>query len=93
MKTTTDAPPRSMLAAAVLAGVFGLAAATPAAAAECGLTVHRGDKVVLDSDVGPCDGNAIIITGPATLDLNGHTVSCVSRDGTIGSTSSAAAPR
>ena len=46
----------------------------------CGETVGPKEKVVLDSDVGPCDaqnGGGITIIGPATLDMNDFVLSCI----------------
>jgi parallel beta-helix repeat protein len=45
---------------------------------ECGAYLTGDETYVLTEDVGPCDGSApaITVVGPATLKLNGHTVSC-----------------
>ena len=58
---------------------------TPLAQAQlaCGGTVAGRTTVVLQADIGPCDDNAgpIRVHGPATLDLNGHTITCADLDG------------
>jgi parallel beta-helix repeat protein len=63
--------------AAVLVSTFlaVIGAATPAGATHvsCGQTIVS--RTILDSDVGPCTGNGIIIGADGvTLDLNGHRV-------------------
>lgn len=58
-------------------------AATHAKAAitqlDCGDTVLPGQKVKLEQSVGPCTQatGGITVIGPATLDLNGHSITCL----------------
>jgi len=62
----------------------GLAGGPAAAGAEvrCGDRVAPGQAVVLGGDL-TCDGDgaAVLVTGPAVLDLGGHTISCADADG------------
>lgn len=66
---------------AAIMGVLGstflvvLAPATPAGASHVGCGQTIVSRTVLDSDVGPCNGNGIIIGADGvSLDLNGHRV-------------------
>ena len=59
----------------LLAWVVASAVLLPApvlAALPCGHTVTA--DTVLDADVGPCTGTAIVLVGPAKLDLAGHAI-------------------
>ncbi len=54
---------------------LSLVPASWAANVPCGATITT--NTILDADLGPClPGNAVVVQGPATLDLNGKTVSC-----------------
>lgn len=67
----------------IMIGLVALACGSAAHALECGDRIEPGQKIVLDRDVGPCSWpNWITIVGPATLDLNGHQITC---DGVGGS--------
>jgi parallel beta-helix repeat protein len=47
-------------------------------AISCGDTVGPGGMVILDADLSGCSTSAAItLVGPVTLDLNGHTISCI----------------
>lgn len=55
-------------------------AGTPAGAEiHCGSTILPGERVQLDRNIGPCSAETggILVLGPATLDLNGHSVTCL----------------
>ena len=63
------------LAGAILPGRAG-------AQLQCGDRVAPGQQVVLGEDLA-CDGDgaAVVVTGPAVVDLNGFTISCADQDG------------
>lgn len=66
----------------VAAALAGLTLAGPAAAGlQCGDRVSPGQQVVLEEDLA-CDGPgaAVVVTGPAVVDLNGFTISCADLD-------------
>lgn len=66
-----------ILTSAGLLTVLSLASATGAHAVSCGDTITT--STTLTADLGPCGTNpALTVQGPATLNLNGHTVSCIS---------------
>lgn len=68
------------LAAALLAAAIG---ALPAGAqVQCGDRIRPGQEVVLDEDLN-CAGSpvALVVTGPAVLDLNGFAITCAVDDG------------
>ena len=60
----------------------GVAPALAADGIECGDVLDKDKTYTLTANVGPCDneGDALTVVGPARLDLNGHTVSCLSFD-------------
>ena len=62
-----------LVAVVALTGLF---VASSAEAVSCGDTLGPGGTVTLTSDVGPCVNNTLTVTGPVTVDLAGHTVSC-----------------
>ena len=70
----------TILALTIGLGVAGLVNPIAAIALDCGETVGPQQKVVLNADVGPCSAAtanpALTVEGPATLDLNGHTLAC-----------------
>jgi parallel beta-helix repeat protein len=67
--------PRRALLAAIVAVLFAVTAA-PAYASHVGCGSLITTDTTLDSDVGPCVGDALIVaTDGVTLDLGGHTVS------------------
>ena len=71
---------RQMLLTALVATTLLLwGAHTHAADLQCGDTILPGEKVVLDSNVGPCTAatGPITVIGPATLDMNGYRISCL----------------
>ncbi len=69
---------------AAIAAVLGLAgAAVPAAAqVSCGERIGPGAEVILSEHLA-CDGDgaALVVTGPATLDLGEFSITCADRDG------------
>jgi len=72
---------RGLIAGAALLGVTtGVPAA--GAAVSCGQRIAPGSEVVL-ADHLLCDGDgaALVVTGPAVLDLNGFSVTCADGDG------------
>jgi parallel beta-helix repeat protein len=79
MKTTKrwrTATLAALLGSTALTLMHGTAQATNVAPA-CGDTLGPGGNYTLIADVGPCAaGTALIVQGPVTVDLNGHTVSC-----------------
>lgn len=66
------------IALATLFTALSLTQAPAARALECGDTISAGETVVLDGNVGPCtqETGGIWIEGPATLDLNGFSITC-----------------
>lgn len=63
--------------------VLALAGARPAAAVSCGQRIGPGEQVVLSGNLG-CDveaGAALVVAGPAELDLNGFSLACSDADG------------
>lgn len=67
--------PRRSLVAAIVAALFAVTAA-PAYASHVGCGSLITTDTTLDSDVGPCVGDALIVAADdVTLDLGGHTVS------------------
>src|SRR5262245_47138880 len=67
---------KNTLAAAGL--LLGLALASSAAAVQCGQPIGPNQTVTLQADL-VCDDNTggLTVTGPATVNLNGHTIRCV----------------
>ena len=66
----------------VAAALAALTLAGPAVAGlACGDRVSPGQQVVLEEDLA-CDGPgaAVVVTGPAVVDLNGFTISCADLD-------------
>lgn len=55
--------------------VLGACLSSTAFALDCGDRIGPGEKVVLRNGIGPCP-NPLTIEGPATLDLNGHQLTC-----------------
>ena len=71
-----------MVVAAGLGPLAGLVSAAPPAPVACHTRLGPGGKVVLDRDLtcGPLSvdqDEALVILGPVTVDLNGHTIKCV----------------
>ena len=65
-----------------LAGLATAASAAPPAPVACHTRLGPGGTVVLDRDLtcGPLSADqdeALVILGPVTVDLNGHTITCV----------------
>lgn len=77
---------RWMLGALAVATVVSVTSTRPEASVdwnvECGAYLTGNETYVLKEDVGPCEGPepAITVVGPATLKLNGHSVSCELED-------------
>jgi parallel beta-helix repeat protein len=71
-----------MVVALGLGPLAGLASAAPTAPVACHTRLGPGGTVVLDRDLtcGPLSvdqDEALVILGPVTVDLNGHTITCV----------------
>ena len=73
-----------MAVAAGLGPLAGLASAAPPAPVACHTRLGPGGTVVLDRDLtcGPLSADqdeVLAILGLVTVDLNGHTITCVAR--------------
>lgn len=71
------------LAAALLGAAIGVlpAGAQAGAQVRCGDRIGPGDEVVLDEDLACAGGAAaLLVTGPAVLDLNGFQITCTAED-------------
>lgn len=69
-----------MLSLSLAVDSFNWARATDS----CGEFLKGPGTFTLDSDLGPCSSFGIEVTGPATLNMNGHTVSCANNSSSVG---------
>jgi parallel beta-helix repeat protein len=72
MKRMTFVPMLGLMTLAL--GLFGI---SEVEAVSCGDTLGPGGSFTLTADLGPCGTfNALVVHGPTTVNLAGHTVSC-----------------
>jgi parallel beta-helix repeat protein len=72
MKRMTFVPMLGLMTLAL--GLFGI---SEVEAVSCGDTLGPGGSFMLTADLGPCGtSNALVVHGPTTVNLAGHTVSC-----------------
>ena len=84
-KTTSNVRPqikKSFITAGLFLGLMS-GSFTAHAQVSCGDVIGPNETVVLQNDISDCDGfdAALTVIGPATLDMNGYTISCEDTNG------------